>query len=116
MALMNQYALVAARFPPMPVPASTASTATNTTDSEIPSTSQSSGAQVKSEEASSSAYSSSTDGPSTSQKTNSIETYEIDGNTVTIEDIGRNDPSDSEPMTEVRRRRLQKFETKTPDT
>lgn len=54
-------------------------------------------------------------GPSTAQKTNTIETLEIDGNIVTIEDIADlNDSSDA--MSEIRRRRLQKFELKSEDS
>lgn len=56
-------------------------------------------------------------GPSTCHKAKSIETYEIDGNTVTIEDVGPNDPHDTnDTQTELRRRRLQRFDIKSEDS
>lgn len=56
-------------------------------------------------------------GPSTSPKNRSAETLEIDGNLVTIEDLGHSDPDDtSEEMTEIRRRRLQKFQMKSENS
>lgn len=56
-------------------------------------------------------------GPSTSKAANIIESAELDS-MVTIEDIGRTDPSDpdDESISEVRRRRLQRFEAKGVDS
>lgn len=133
-ALMNQYAIISAQFPPLqtnPTPstttnataptetetvtttATTTSTATATTSDDAKTTTS------DSEEKKPIITANITDvaGPSTSQKSSTIETLEIDGNVVTIEDIGRNDPSDpNDPISEVRRRRLQKFEGSNPES
>lgn len=130
-ALMNQYAMISAQFPPLqtnPIPVNlsnpTTSTDANKTASTSASTSESTSAStsttetvekqtVNIEEKKTTASNVSDDeaGPSTSQKHNAIETLEIDGNIVTIEDIGQNDPSDSsDSISEVRRRRLERFE------
>lgn len=127
--LMNQYAMISAQFPPIvtiPPPNATQETAQPSTSSK----SDGSKADDKSklndsaikvgdslDKGPSSAQQLSMDeeeaGPSTSQKKSSVETLEIDGNIVTIEDLGHSDPDDlSEERTEIRRRRLQKFQTK----
>lgn len=49
-------------------------------------------------------------GPSTSQRTSSTEIFEVDGNIVKVED----DTSDTQ--SELRRRRLQRFDNKTEDS
>lgn len=117
-ALMNQYALISAQFPPIPSnlntsdPSESASTELErpTTSAEAKADEQKSGSEEKTALASDTTDDSGA-GPSTSQKNNSIETLEIDGNIVTIEDIGPTDPND-----EVRRRRLQRFEAKTQES
>lgn len=126
-ALMNQYAMISAQFPPI----QTTSASTNTTVSSSSSTSTSVENTQKSETVEDpkasiqekvativSNIANDEAGPSTSQDGNSsIETVEIDGNIITIEDIGRNDPSDSnDSISEVRRRRLQRFESKNLDS
>lgn len=132
-ALMNQYAIISASFPPLQTASSSASTAAAATTSATPATATNS-TEKETEPATTSEPApetpiSDTDektacalktaneaGPSTSQKDSSIETLEIDGNVVTIEDIGRNDPSDpNDPVCEVRRRRLEKFEAKSQE-
>lgn len=128
-ALMNQYAIISAQFPPLQTPSTpsnttspteteieteTATSTTTTTTTATPTTSENVETTKSDSEEKKTIASNITDdvaGPSTSQKTSSIETLEIDGNVVTIEDIGRNDPSDpNDPITEVRRRRLERFE------
>lgn len=125
-ALMNQYAIISANFPPLQTPSTPSNTtsptemetetetATSTAATETPTTSENVETTKSDIEEKKSIASNITDDgaiPSTSQKSSSIETLEIDGNVVTIEDIGRNDPSDpNDPITEVRRRRLQRFE------
>lgn len=131
--LMNQYAMISAKFPPIP----TVPTPNATQETIQPSTSpkpEGATADDKSkpnesatktgeslDNGPSSAQQLSKDeeeaGPSTSQKQSSVETLEIDGNIVTIEDLGHSDPDDtSEEMTEIRRRRLQKFQTKSENS
>lgn len=122
--LMNQYAMISAQFPPIvpvPVPNVTQETAQPSIspepeDATADDKSKPDDSATKSDE---SLYKSPSSvqqiakdeeeaGPSTS---NSVETLEIDGNIVTIEDLGHSDPDDtSEEMTEIRRRRLQKFQ------
>lgn len=122
-ALMNQYAVISAQFPPLQ-PSATSSNTTNPAETETPTTSaDAESSKSESEEkktiASNDCITDDGAGPSTStsQKTSSIETLEIDGNVVTIEDIGRNDPSDpNDPISEVRRRRLQRFEGSNQDS
>lgn len=124
-ALMNQYAIISANFPPLQTPSTPSNTTSPTetetetetatsTATETPTTSENvETTKSDSEEIKTTVSNITDDGaiPSTSQKSSSIETLEIDGNVVTIEDIGRNDPSDpNDPITEVRRRRLQRFE------
>lgn len=124
-ALMNQYVMISASFPPLQTSSTastntnattTTSTATNTTEttSEEATTSENVGETSKSDSETAEVTTKADDaGPSTSNKNSSIETLEIDGNIVTIEDIGRSDPSDpNDPITEVRRRRLEKFEAR----
>lgn len=118
-ALMNQYTMISAQFPPLqtvPTPSSTA----NVSETQKATTSNDVDSQKSNIEEKKQSTSSNIDeaGPSTSNKTNSIETLEIDGNVVTIEDIGRNDPTDdpNDPICEVRRRRLQRFELKSQDS
>lgn len=135
-ALMNQYAIISASFPPLQMASSSASTtaavatataaatpaaATNSTEKETePATTSETAAETSksdNDEKTTCALKTANEaGPSTSQKDSSIETLEIDGNLVTIEDIGRNDPSDpNDPVCEVRRRRLEKFEAKSQE-
>lgn len=129
---MNQYAIISAQFPPLPAnptpsnateateTAGTATTTATTTTTPTATTSDQAEATKSDTEQKKPIASTINDdvaGPSTSQKTSSIETLEIDGNVVTIEDIGRNDPSDpNDPISEVRRRRLQRFETNSQDS
>lgn len=139
-ALMNQYTVISAQFPPLPTNP-TPSTATNGTEAstaeeapltmkiaidakELPSTSMESPSTSKETSLTSKnlkneekiIFASNDVGPSTS-KSNSIETLEIDGDVVTIEDIGQNDPSDpNDPVDELRRRRLQKFQANAQDS
>lgn len=144
--LMNQYMMVVNRLPAAPPSTSTSSpqpstsTASNATDAQpsadvqptadaqptaetqpttedqpatnVPSTSsKQSNAPIVTQIDDSEA------GPSTSHTGKSIETYEIDGNTVTIEDIGPNDPHDSNStQSELRRRRLERFDIKSEDS
>lgn len=125
-ALMNQYAIIAAQFPPLAPTNSTSSSSTNTTDTnsnpdtdrETPSDAVEKSKSNESEAKATESTTADEAGPSTSQKTSSIETLEIDGNIVTIEDIGRNDPSDeqNESVSEVRRRRLERFELRNQDS
>ncbi|XP_031634909.1 E3 ubiquitin-protein ligase HRD1 [Contarinia nasturtii] len=110
-ALMHQYSMISAQFPPLQT-AATPSTAPNASETQKATTSD----VVDTSEEKTTSTSNITDneaGPSTSHKS-SVETLEIDGNVVTIEDIGRNDPTDdpNDPICEVRRRRLQRFEIK----
>lgn len=118
---MNQYAMISAQFPPIPanvVPSS--ASASTTIESEKQTTSDTKVDEPKSENEETRESNVADDGapgPSTSQKSSSIETLEIDGNIVTIEDIGSNDPSDpNDPVSEVRRRRLQRFEARTQES
>lgn len=134
-ALMNQYAMISAQFPPLQTnpapsnsssPTTTATTpattaaptpATTTADEEIAKPAENAEKQQSNiDEEKTTVVSNDSDdgaGPSTSQKTSLIETVEIDGNIVTIEDIGRNDPSETgAAISEVRRRRLERFEAK----
>lgn len=125
-ALMNQYMMISSRFPPMPsAPTSAATTsttattenATNATNTETEITSPSA-ATLQTTEIETNSNKMPIDdgseaGPSTSQKTNSVETLEIDGNIVTIEDI---DPNDTNDTSELRRRRLQRFEVKSDES
>lgn len=138
--LMNQYMMVVNRLPAAPPSTSTSSpqpstsTASNATDAQpsadvqptaetqpttedqpatnVPSTSsKQSNAPIVTQIDDSEA------GPSTSHTGKSIETYEIDGNTVTIEDIGPHDPHDSNStQSELRRRRLERFDIKSEDS
>lgn len=124
-ALMNQYTMIANQFPlPSNIPSSVATTtttaSTSTTANETNATAENvENAQVNVEEkkTTSTPHTDTLDtgaGPSTSKA--AIEHAETD-NTVTIEDIGRTDPSDpDESMSEVRRRRLQRFESKGVDS
>lgn len=124
-ALMNQYTMIATQFPlPPPPPPSTATVSTSTAST---STTNESNANVETLETpkvnveeKKTAATIHTDtlnseaGPSTSKA--AIERSETDS-TVTIEDIGRNDPSEpDDSISEVRRRRLQRFETKGVDS
>lgn len=126
-ALMNQYAMISAQFPPLqtnPAPSNSSSPtttaptlATTTAVEEIAKPAENAEKQQSNiDEEKTTVVSNDSDdgaGPSTSQKTSSIETVEIDGNIVTIEDIGRNDPSETgAAISEVRRRRLERFEAK----
>lgn len=136
-ALMNQYALISDQFPPLQAANATPSTSTNSTaaanvanaadqpDVEIvesATTSKSCEAQKSdNEEEKTVPTANITDdgaGPSTSQKCSSaVETLEIDGNIVTIEDIGRNDPADpNDPVCEMRRKRFERFEAKNQES
>ncbi|XP_055309629.1 E3 ubiquitin-protein ligase HRD1 [Sitodiplosis mosellana] len=124
-ALMNQYAIISAQFPPLqtnPTPSASSATTTPTeADTGTATTSDSvETTKSNSEEKKPITPSNTTDdeaGPSTSQKSSSIETLEVDGNVVTIEDIGENDSSDpNDPISEVRRRRLQRFESSTQES
>lgn len=129
-ALMNQYAMISAQFPPLqtnPIPSnSTSSTSPTTSTDETKTTTTTTASEsvdkettVAVEEKKTIISDASDDGagPSTSQKSSSIETVEIDGNIVTIEDIGENDPSEtSDAISEVRRRRLERFEAKNQES
>lgn len=119
MALMNQYALISAQFPPLQTnstPPTLTSTSTNSTETEEPTTSEEPEPEklVKEEETSSASAPDIADDDGAGPSTSSIETLEIDGNIVTIEDIGPSDPND--PISEVRRRRLQRFELRNQDS
>lgn len=118
-ALMNQYTMISAQFPPLQTTAtpSTSSNPTTLIDDEKATTPENNAEKEKSKNdepnAAPSNHSDEEAGPSTSQKLTSIETVEIDGNIVTIEDIGRNDSSETgDAISEVRRRRLERFEAK----
>lgn len=130
-ALMNQYAMISAQFPPLqtnPTPSNSSSpttstdankTTTTTTATTTASENVDKETTLPVEEKKTITSDASDDGagPSTSQKSNSIETVEIDGNIVTIEDIGQHDPSDtSDAVTEVRRRRLERFQAKNQES
>lgn len=120
--LMNQYSMIAAQFPPIPSDATTSTQNTDQTSATKPvvdETIKNENDPATSEEIQKSKEDetdSEEAGPSTSQKSNSIESIEIDGNVITIEDIGRIDPNESAEVTELRRRRLQKFELKAEDS
>lgn len=125
--LMNQYVMISAQFPPITTVAAPNATQENVQPSTSPKPETLNAADksklnesvTKTDESRNQGPSSvqqlSRDeeeaGPSTSHKKSSVETLEIDGNIVTIEDLGHSDPDDtSEAMTEIRRRRLQKFQ------
>lgn len=109
--LMNQYVMISAQFPPIPTPSTSTTQQTETTNvtETQAKTSKKTDDTTKTTEKS---HENDVAGPSTAPKTSSIETHEIGGNIVTIEDIGH----ESDEMSEIRRRRLQKFETKTEDS
>lgn len=127
-ALMNQYTMIASQFPlPTNIPATTSvgtSTATaattNTTSTNTETTNATANVETvetqKSDEEQKKPTASldSETGPSTSKAANSIKCTETDS-MATIEDIGRNDSSDPDES-EVRRRRLQRFEAKGVDS
>lgn len=124
--LMNQYVMVSATFPPITTVPAPNATQENVQPSTSPkpesliadNKSKLNESAIKTKESLNKGPSSvqqlSKDeeeaGPSTSQKKSSVETLEIDGNIVTIEDLGHSDDDTSEAMTEIRRRRLQKFQ------
>lgn len=121
-ALMNQYTMIASQFPlpPIPTPATSADTSaattveTNTTEETVANPSDNADETKATATASPTDALNSVAGPSTSKA--AIERAETDS-TVTIEDIGRNDPSEPDgAVSEVRRRRLQRFETKGVDS
>lgn len=120
-ALMNQYTMIATQFPLPTNPTPTTSVGTSTVPTTITPTPAESTTTVEaakpSEEKKVSDSVDSGAGPSTSKAAISIESnVQLDSN-VTIEDIGRNDPSEpDESISEVRRRRLQKFEAKGVDS
>lgn len=132
--LMNQYVMISAQFPPITtvsapnIPAqenAQPSTSSKSDDAMADDKSKLNESTTKTDEnldkGPSSAQQISKDeeeaGPSTSQNKGSVETLEIDGNSVTIEDLGHSDPDDtSEEMTEIRRRRLQKFQMKSENS
>lgn len=119
MALMNQYAQISAQFPPLQTnpPLSTPTNATDAAaEAEKPTVSEKSEPEKPDKEEKTSVAANITDDDGAGPSTSSIETLDIDGNIVTIEDIGRNDPSDpNDPASEVRRRRLQRFEAKSQE-
>lgn len=118
--LMNQYTLIASRFPnpnpnPQPAPTPTASTSTSTSTSstdEVTSTTPTTvdTANVDPVTTISTNENSEDAGPSTSQASNHKELPKIDENLVTIEDIGRDDESESHEVSVLRQRRLEKFD------
>lgn len=121
--LMNQYTMIANQFP-LPAPptasvgTSTAGTSTSNETNANTETVEKPKATVEEKKTTVTAISdaiSSEAGPSTSKA--AIERSETDS-TVTIEDIGRNDPSEPDEAisSEVRRRRLQRFEAKGVDS
>lgn len=121
--LMNQYTMIVNR---MSAPITNLN-ASNTINEQQPSTSSPStnwtpsSADVAPSEMSKQVNASRNDdseaGPSMSESSQSIETFEIDGNTVKIEDIGLNDTNDTnDTQSELRRRRLQRFDNKTEDS
>lgn len=121
-ALMNQYALISAQFPPIPSSVTTPASSPESATTELEKPTTSAEAKVDEQKPENEENSShvpniiddSEAGPSKSEKNSSIETLEIDGNIVTIEDIGPTDPND--PISEVRRRRLQRFEAKSQES
>lgn len=127
-ALMNQYTMIANQFPLQPntAPTTSVGTSTNTTTTTTTTEDTNANATVSEETVenpkSNAEETKNTDtldsgaGPSTSKAANLIECTELDSD-VTIEDIGRTDPSElDESISEVRRRRLQRFESKGVDS
>lgn len=123
-ALMNQYTMIANQFP-LPAnttPTTSVGTSTSTTPTTENTNATASETTVESTPKSNAEEKEISDsidsgaGPSTSKATNSTELTELESK-VTIEDIGRNDPSEpDESISEVRRRRLQRFEAKGTDS
>lgn len=109
--LMNQYMMIVNRMPPAPLPATPSTSADSQSTAEAPSENSEQPTETVTQSDDSEA------GPSSSPKAKSIETLEIDGDTVTIEDIEPNDINDTNDIqSELRRRRLQRFEIKSEDS
>lgn len=118
-ALMNQYTTIAARFPPATTSTTTQSTSTSQTSDDATNSSQN-----NQQPTTSTADSTSDDTPvKTEPTTSGVEQLDVSDtnssliagssgeNKATIEDLGRDDDDmdPSDPATELRRRRLQKF-------
>lgn len=109
--LMNQYMMIVNRMPAAPLPAtpSTSSDSQSTADVPIENSEQPTEPVTQNDDSEA--------GPSSSPTAKSIETLEIDGDTVIIEDVEPNDISDTNDIqSELRRRRLQRFEVKSEDS
>lgn len=130
LALMNQYTMIANQFPLPPInttPATSVGTSTDTATTPTTTATEdtnatASGTTVENpkpntEEPKITDEADHGAGPSTSKAANSIESVDQVDSTVTIKDIGQTDPSEmDESMSEVRRRRLQRFEAKGVDS